>query len=366
MVNRLTQLSLVTCLLLGCSGNSGEDAPSAGASSSESGGNASTGGASTGGASTGGSSTGGSTSGASASGGFGSGGVQTGGAPATGGTATGGTATGGTATGGTATGGTATGGTATGGAPATGGTATGGTAAFTLPPANAPFDYQLGGAYQPPAGVKVVSRDRNAPPATGLYNICYVNGFQSQPDEASLWTKQHPDLVLRDAGGNPVMDPDWGEMLLDTSTEAKRAALAVVVGDWIKQCAKDGYDAVEVDNLDSYSRSGGRLTQANNVAFMRRLADVAHAAGLAVAQKNSTELLSQAKAMATDFAVAEECNRWGECAAYKTAYGARVFVIEYRKQDFDKGCSGYPELSIVLRNLNVSPPGSSGYVFSGC
>ncbi|WP_137022962.1 endo alpha-1,4 polygalactosaminidase, partial [Streptomyces albus] len=50
----------------------------------------------------------------------------------------------------------------------------------TLPPAHADFDYQIGGAYTPPKGVKAVSRDHTAKPADGLYNICYVNAFQAQ------------------------------------------------------------------------------------------------------------------------------------------------------------------------------------------
>ena len=84
-----------------------------------------------------------------------------------------------------------------------------GPAGMVLPPVNAPIDYQLGGAYTPPAGVKIVSRDRTASPAAGLYNICYVNGFQIQPDEANEWMTQHADLILRDGSGNPVIDADW-------------------------------------------------------------------------------------------------------------------------------------------------------------
>src|SRR5687767_9981474 len=57
---------------------------------------------------------------------------------------------------------------------------------LTLPPVDAPIDYQLGGAYEPPDGVEIVSRDRGAAPASGLYNLCYVNGFQIQPDEESF------------------------------------------------------------------------------------------------------------------------------------------------------------------------------------
>src|SRR3569623_3150943 len=85
-----------------------------------------------------------------------------------------------------------------------------------LPPVNAKADYQLGGAYAPPAGVMVVSRDRNEAPAVGLYNICYVNGFQLQPDEAAMWTSKHPDLILQD-NGPPVIDTAWNAMLIAVS-----------------------------------------------------------------------------------------------------------------------------------------------------
>jgi hypothetical protein len=254
------------------------------------------------------------------------------------------------------------GGAATGGA----GSPTGGAASVVLPAANAGFDYQIGGAYPPPAGVTVVSRDRADPPAPGLYNICYVNGFQTQPQEESFWLGQHPDLVLRDGNGDPVVDPDWGEDLLDTSTDVKRTALAAIVGGWISQCAADGFNAVEIDNLDSYSRSGGLLTQANNVAFMALLSATAHSNGLAVGQKNSVELLGSSSEMGTDFAVAEECNRYDECDAYRAVYGDLVFAIEYRLQDFQAGCANHPELSIVLRDLDVSTPSSSTYVYDGC
>jgi len=252
-----------------------------------------------------------------------------------------------------------------GGSPGTGGN-TGTNPAIKLPTANAGFDYQLGGAYAPPAGVQVVGRDRNSAPAPGLYNICYVNGFQIQTDEESFWTTQHPDLILRDSQGNPVVDTDWNEMLLDTSTAAKRSALATIIGGWITQCATDGFNAVEIDNLDSYSRSNGLLTQANAVAMMTLLSSIGHGCGLAVAQKNSTELLGDASAMGTDFAVAEECNRYSECEAYQAVYGNLVFVIEYRTQDFQLGCTNHPELSIILRDVNLVPLGSSGYVYQAC
>lgn len=235
-----------------------------------------------------------------------------------------------------------------------------------LPVANAAFDYQLGGAYDPPRGTEIVVRDRTAPPANVSYDICYVNGFQTQPHEQSWWEDEHPELLLRDDSGDIVIDPDWDEALLDIRTEEGRAALAEVVGAWIRGCADDGYDAVEIDNLDTYSRSGGRIMQDHAVAYMSLLSAAAHEAGLAIAQKNAAELLDRRDELGTDFVIAEECNVYDECQDYRDAYGDLVFVVEYEPDAFEAGCDAFPELSIVLRDLDLVTPDDDGYVYEGC
>jgi hypothetical protein len=233
-------------------------------------------------------------------------------------------------------------------------------ATYQLPTANAQFDYQIGEEYAPPSGVKVVSRDREATPAAGLYNICYVNAFQAQTEDEQKWLSQHADLVLRDSAGRPVKDTDWNELILDISTPAKRTALLGVIGEWINECRTKGFNAVEFDNLDTYSRSGGRLTQEQAVAFQKLLSDRAHALGLAAAQKNSGDLVGRKAQMGTDFAVVEECNRYSECDVFTKGYGNLVFIIEYRRADFTKGCSQYPQLSIVFRDVPLSTVTKSG------
>ncbi len=237
---------------------------------------------------------------------------------------------------------------------------------FALPPPDGGLDYQLGGAYAPAEGVAIVSRDRNASPEPGLYNICYINGFQAQPDENDFWLDEHPELVLRDGNGDPVIDEDWDEMLLDTSTPEKRTALAEIVGGWITTCGSDGFDAIEIDNLDSYSRSDGALTEDNAVDYMVLLSATAHDAGLAFAQKNSTELVGRKDEMGTDFVVAEECNTWDECGDYIDGYGDAVLMIEYVEGDFATGCAAYPGYSIVLRDVELTTPGDGSYVYDGC
>lgn len=247
-----------------------------------------------------------------------------------------------------------------------GGNGDGGGGNVILPPVNGSVDYQLGGAYPPPAGVTIVSRDRTAARAEGIYNICYVNGFQIQPDEEQFWMTQHPDLILRNGQGQPVIDTDWNEMLIDVSTPAKRTAVAAIVDDWIAGCGVGGYAAIEIDNLDSFSRSQGLLTEDNNVAAMRLFADSAHARNLAAAQKNSAEIVGRRAEMTTDFVVAEECNTFSECDVYTGAYGDHVIVIEYVRADFNTGCAAFPNLSMVLRDRNLVTQGAAGYVYDGC
>lgn len=72
-------------------------------------------------------------------------------------------------------------------------------------------------------------------------------------------------------------------------------------------------------------------------------------------------------AVGFDFAVAEECGRYDECAAYADAYADRVFVIEYRRPDFTSACRTWRRrLSLTLRDRDVVPAGQQGYVNARC
>jgi len=237
-------------------------------------------------------------------------------------------------------------------------------ATVTPPPTHAAFDYQIGGAYTPPRGVKVVTRDHTASPAAGLYNICYVNAFQAQPGAENDWDA---DLLLRDSAGKVVYDEDWGEALLDVSTNAKRQRIAGTIGAQIDGCQSKGFQAVEPDNYDSYTRSGNRLTANNAQAFIKLLSARAHADGLAIGQKNTSELAGNRKANGLDFAVAEECGQYDECGDYTSAFGSNVIVIEYTDAGRSKACRGWGgTLSIVQRDVDVSPAGAGGYVRKTC
>jgi hypothetical protein len=243
-------------------------------------------------------------------------------------------------------------------------------AAVTLPPANGQFDYQIGGAYTPASSVAIVDRDRTAAPAAGKYNVCYVNAFQTQSDQVSWWKANHKNLLLK-RNGSYVVDSAWNEILLDTSTSAKRAKLASIVGGWIRGCRNAGYQAVEPDNLDSWSRSKKRLTKADNKAYASLLIRRAHAAGLAIAQKNTTELGASGKAMGFDFAIAEECQAYSECGEYTGPYGNRVYEIEYTDnggaENYNAACAARgASISVIYRDRDVVAQGGPEYVYKQC
>lgn len=221
-------------------------------------------------------------------------------------------------------------------------------------PVGTDVDYQLGGTRPSPDHVGIVVRDRTARPA-GRYDVCYVNGFQTQPNEKRFW-KQRRHLLLQDARGRLVEDEAWGEWIFDIRTAAKRERLAKIVGRWTRGCAAKGYEAVEYDNLDSFSRSHGLMKRKHAVAYARLLTKAAHRAGLAVGQKNLADL--RGSKVGFDFAVAEECGRYDECGRYAATYGRRVLVIEYRRQDFVKTCREYGDrLAVVLRDRDLESDG---------
>lgn len=234
-------------------------------------------------------------------------------------------------------------------------------------PAGSVVDYQLGGEYPPPAGVTVVTRDSLDEPEPGLYSICYVNGFQTQPG-----TEWPIELVVRGDSGTALVDPDWpDENIIDVSTAAKRTDAAARVTAMIDRCASAGFDAVELDNLDSYARSGGALTLGDAVDFATILVAHAHDLGLAAGQKNTGELGTRGRDdIGFDFAVAEECDQYEECGSFTEVYGDRVIDIEYTdelRRSFAEVCAdAATPASTILRDRDLSPPGSNGYVYDRC
>lgn len=71
-----------------------------------------------------------------------------------------------------------------------------------------------------------------------------------------------------------------------------------------------------------------------------------------------------------DFAVTEECQVYNECARYTGVYGPNVIEIEYTDngtEAFEQACRAQgQQISVLLRDRNVVPAGSPGYVYRWC
>ncbi|MFI6423468.1 endo alpha-1,4 polygalactosaminidase [Promicromonospora sp. NPDC050880] len=248
-------------------------------------------------------------------------------------------------------------------------------AEVTLPPTSGRFDYQLGAAYEPAGGLDVVVRDATADPAPDAYNVCYVNGFQTQPGEDDLWLDGNEDLLLHDAAGELVVDPDWpDEYVLDPGTEERRERILDILGPVITGCADAGFDAVEIDNLDTWTRftepETGLIEQADALALAAEYIDVAHGAGLAIGQKNAAEATTEGHDLGFDFAVTEECAAYDECGSYTGVYGQHVLQIEYTDnlpQDFDVVCASADRAPLtILRDRDLVGPDDGAYAYEQC
>lgn len=239
-----------------------------------------------------------------------------------------------------------------------------------LPPDAGTFDFQLGGAYDLP-GLAVVTRDATGQPRPGAYNVCYVNGFQTQPGEGAEWLSRRASAVVRDASGTPVTDPDWpDEYILDPSTPERRATILDTLRPVIAGCAQRGFAAVEIDNLDTFTRFP-QVTRDGALELAASYVSVAHGLGLAIGQKNAAEIAGTGRSeLGFDFAVAEECAAYDECALYRRSYGTHVLQIEYSDNlpvTFREVCASPDRAPLtILRDRDLVPAGAPEHVYQQC
>ena len=136
----------------------------------------------------------------------------------------------------------------------------------------------------------------------------------------------------------------------------------------IDGCAEKGYEAVEYDNLDSWTRFDGTplarkvpFGKRDALAFAKLLAKRAHARrpGGRPEEHRRRHPGGRREKVGFDFAIAEECARYGECGRYRRVHGDEVIVIEYRRKDFNRACDtvGDRDLGRATR-----PPGAKARV----
>ncbi len=155
---------------------------------------------------------------------------------------------------------------------------------------------------------------------SGRMVICYFSAgtYEDWRSDANLF----PSASF----GNNV-DGWAGEKWIDVRNQAVRD----IMTKRMDLAKSKGCDGLEPDNVDGYSNNPGfPLTAQDQINFNSFLADQAHARGMIIALKNSTDLVT-ALVNKFDFAVVEECFKYNECEAYSPfiAQGKAVLNAEY-------------------------------------
>jgi hypothetical protein len=175
--------------------------------------------------------------------------------------------------------------------------------------------------------------------------ICYIN--------VGAWENYRPD---KDKFPKSVLGAGngWaGERWLDIR---RLDVLRPIMEQRFDMCRDKGFDAVEPDLVEGYAnKTGFPLTAADQLAYNRMIADIAHARGMAVGLKNDLPQIPQLLSH-FDFAVNEECAQYDECGQLRpfTAADKAVFHVEYEVPN-SKFCaeSRKLELSSMSKKLDL-------------
>ena len=180
---------------------------------------------------------------------------------------------------------------------------------------------------------------------SGRIVICYFSAgsYENWRQDAA----QFPAAAL---GNN--LDGWAGERWLDVRNSTVRQIMA----QRMDLAKSKGCQALEPDNVDGYqNRSGFPLTSADQINYNSYLADAAHARGLKIALKNSTDLVSSLVSK-FDFAVVEECFAYNECSAYSPFINQGKAVLNAEYSNYSSAiCSDAARLkfSTVFFNLDL-------------
>ncbi|CAM3375143.1 endo alpha-1,4 polygalactosaminidase [Thalassospira profundimaris] len=197
-----------------------------------------------------------------------------------------------------------------------------------------PFHWQLQGTLDVDDAIRIVGADLfdvsadqvAAWRAAGQYPICYINvgAVENWRNDA----KDFPEDVI----GAPYWGWD-GENWLDVR---RFELFANVIRARLDLCRDKGFLAVEPDNIDAFEAdqsskpTGFDITRADQLRYVNWLITEAHTRGLAIGQKNVTDLVADLVNQ-MDFALLESSYRLGFMAEFDPyiGQGKPVFAVEY-------------------------------------
>lgn len=191
--------------------------------------------------------------------------------------------------------------------------------------------------------------------ARGIYTVCYVS--------VGTWEDWRSDKAAFPADVIGAPYEEWpGESFLDLR---RHDILIPLMERRFRRCKQLGFQAIEPDVIDSYQeQTGFALGASDAVAYVIALADMAHAMGLAIGQKNAPELVPKLEPH-LDFALFEECAELGFCAdaAPYVQAGKPVLNAEYNIPPADRPgvCAQSRDLGIltIFKSYDLGTTGSA-------
>ncbi|UES57857.1 endo alpha-1,4 polygalactosaminidase [Roseibium aggregatum] len=186
----------------------------------------------------------------------------------------------------------------------------------------------------------------------GVRTICYVSigTLENTSEDFNAF----PDDVL----GKTYEDwPD--ERFLDIR---RLDVLLPIMKSRFEACRNEGFDAIEPDNMDVHDNdSGFPITADDVVAYVARLAAIAHSLELGIGQKNVPDLTADL-INHMDFLIAESCfqDKWCDDVNAYVRAGKPIFDAEYtdRPIDFQEACefAAQQNIAMILKNRDLTSP----------
>lgn len=186
--------------------------------------------------------------------------------------------------------------------------------------------------------------------AQGRKVVCYmsVGSYEDWRDDASQFP---PSVLGNDYEGWP------GEKWLDIR---QIDLLAPIMRARLDLCKSKGFDAVEPDNMDSYTNETGfEISYEDQLAYNLWLAEEAHQRGLSIGLKNNAEQVADL-INHYDWALTEDCFDQGWCEEMLPFIqaGKPVFAAEYTDTDItlDDFCpqAKIMRISAILKDRDLT------------
>ena len=180
--------------------------------------------------------------------------------------------------------------------------------------------------------------------ASGAKAICYLNVGAAEnfrPDFSSF-----PASVLGAGNGFP------GEFWLDIR---QLSAIAPIMTARMQMCVSKGFDAIEPDNIDSYTNTTGfPLSAQDQLTYDMWIANTAHSLGLSVGLKNDFSQVYQLQPY-FDWALDEQCNQYATCGALApfTQANKAVFDAEYMDESALCTANALAQINMAFYDVNL-------------